>query len=136
MGYISKYQKKEFTDAIAAEGTANKLKIALFTSSHPYASAPSQQKYSDIIANECSGAGYNAGGILLTGVTSALTGDNAKLTANNVVYTPITTIARYAVVYNTDTSLIRGQYDLGGDKNVSGGTLTVTWNAGGLLTLL
>jgi len=136
MATFSKYYKKEITDAVATEGTANKLKLALFTTAHPYANASTQEHYADISANECTGAGYTAGGKLLTSVASTNAGDKARLTADNVVWNAITVSARYAVLYNTDTGHIRAQYDFGSEKSVTAGTLTLAWSAFGVFEIL
>lgn len=132
MAVIPKYYKKEITDDLQVEGSAGKLKVALFNTNHPYGSAASQETYAGIIANECSGAGYSAGGVLLTGTDSSYSGDNTKFTADPTIFSNVTVSAMYAVVYNTDTGLIRGQYSLGVIRNVTAGTLTLTWNAQGL----
>ena len=136
MATIPKYYKKEITDGLATEGTANKLKLALFTTAHPYANAVTQEHYADIVYNECSGTGYTAGGKLLTSVTSLNVGNVARLTADSVIWTSVTVTARYAVLYNTDTGHIRAQYDLGSERTVVSGTLTIAWNASGVLEVL
>jgi hypothetical protein len=136
MATFSKYYKKEITDALVTEGTANKLKLALFTTTHPYANAATQEHYADIIANECSGAGYTEGGKLLTSVACVNIGNNARLTADNVSWTTVTVSAMYAVLYNTDTGHIRAQYSLGVERNVTAGTLLLTWHASGVLEVL
>ena len=131
MATISKYYKKSITDALAALSPG--LKCCLMANTHTISA--SQQYYSDVSANECSGSGYTTGGILLTTPASSQVGDNAKFTAANTVYSGVTVTARYAVVYNPTSGLIVAQYDLGGDKACSGGTLTLTWNAAGMLTV-
>jgi hypothetical protein len=133
MATISKYYKKTITDALQVLTPA--LKCALMLNTHPYASAASQEHYADISANECTGVGYTAGGVALTVPSSTQVGDNAKFTAAATAFSGITLIARYAVVYDLTTGHIVSQHDLGGDKNVSGGTLTLTWNASGILTV-
>jgi hypothetical protein len=129
MGTISKYYKKTITDALAAAT----LKVCLMKNT--YTISASNQYYADISANECSGAGYAAGGILLSIPSSSQVGDNAKFTALPAVFSGVTLTARYAVVYNNSTGAIVSQHDLGGDKPASGGTLTLTWNSSGILSV-
>ena len=133
MATISKYYKKTLTDALAALSPT--LKVCLMLNTHPYANAASQEHYSDISINECSGAGYTAGGIALTTPASSQVGNNAKFTAASAVFAGVTLTARYAAVYDPTTGHIVSQHDLGGDKACTGGTLTLTWNASGILTI-
>jgi hypothetical protein len=129
MATISKYYKKTITDALAAAT----LRVCLMKNTHTISA--SNQYYADISANECTGAGYTAGGVLLTVPASSQVGDNAKFTGANTVFSAVTLTARYAVVYNSATGAIVSQHDLGGDKAVTGGTLTLAWNVNGILTV-
>jgi hypothetical protein len=131
MATISKYYKKTFTDALAALSPA--LKCCLMKNTHTISA--SSEHYADISANECTGAGYTAGGTALTTPASSLVANNAKFTAANTVWAAVTVTARYAVVYDPTTGHIISQHDLGGDKVVTGGTLTLAWNASGILTV-
>jgi len=127
---IPKYLKKELTDGWSAEV----LYVALFNSSW---TIPTDGKYST--TNEIAGTGYTAGGIELTGKTSAyLDTTNAVLDATNTAFTSVLLVGanapRYAVVYETTGNYIRGIFDLGGDRVVSPtGNLTVLWNGTGLI---
>jgi hypothetical protein len=134
MSTIPSSYRKEITDALKVECDANKLKVALFKSTHT--PLVSQVHYNDIIAQECSGTNYNAGGNLLSGATSTIVGDNARFAANATVFTNVTVSASYAVVYNIDTGHIRGQYTLSGEHVVVAGTLTLTWNASGVIQVM
>jgi hypothetical protein len=62
-------------------------------------------------------------------------GNNAKFTAASAVFAGVTLTARYAVVYDPTTGDVVSEHDLGGDKPCSGGTLTLAWNASGILTI-
>jgi hypothetical protein len=133
MAIISKFYKKTVTDALRTLSPA--LKCCLMKNTHPYASAVSQELYAAISVNECSGTGYTAGGILLSVPASSQVGDNAKFTASPAIFSGVTLTARYAVVYDPTTGRIVSQHDLGGDKPCVGGTLTLTWNTNGILTV-
>jgi len=77
---------------------------------------------------------------VLTGVTSSQTSGTYKLDANDLVLTASGTVAtfRYIVLYN-DTATndeVIGWYDYGSDVSLlNGETLTITWDAAGILTL-
>jgi hypothetical protein len=129
MAIISKYYKLGLTDAMAILS----LKCALMKNTHTMSA--SNENYADISANECTGAGYTAGGVALGTLTSTQVGNNAKFTAANAVFSGVTVTARYAVVYATVTGHIISQHDLGGDKAATGGTITLTWSASGILTI-
>jgi hypothetical protein len=131
MATISKYYKKTLTDALAALSPA--LKCCLMKNTHTISA--SDHTYAGISANECSGAGYTAGGAALQTPASTQVGDNAKFTAANTAWSGLTTTARYAVVYDPTTGNVVSEHDLGGDKACTGGTLTLTWNAAGILVI-
>ena len=127
---VPKQLKKALTDGWAAET----LYVALFNKNYV---VPTDGKYST--TNEASGTGYTAGGIALGTVTSAYVDTtNAVLDAADTVFSSVLFVLpnapRYAVIYETATDLIRGVFDLGGDRVVSPlGTLTILWNASGLI---
>ena len=129
MATISKYYKKDVTDAIAAKTLKCVLLLNTFTLGAGHAN------YAAISAWEVVGAGYTAGGKALTTLASTQVGDNAKFSADNVQWTGLTVTARYAAIYDTVSGRVISEHDLGGDKAVSGGTLTLTWNASGILTV-
>jgi hypothetical protein len=131
MATISSAYKLTMTAALAALTPA--LKCCLMLNTHTIAA--SQEHYAAISGNECTGAGYTAGGVALTTPASSAVGANAKFTAANTVFSAVTVTARYAVVYDPTTGHIVSQHDLGGDKVVTGGSLTLTWNASGILTV-
>ena len=127
---VPKQIKKALTDGWAAET----LYVALFNKNYV---VPTDGKYST--TNEASGTGYTAGGVALETKTSAYVDTtNAVLDAANTVFSGVLFVLpnapRFAVVYETATKFIRGVFDLGGDRVVSPqGTLTILWNADGLI---
>ena len=79
-------------------------------------------------ANEVSGGGYVAGGVLLTGVTINTSGFTAYVDFNNVVFNASVT-ARCALIYNgskADRSI--AVLDFGSDKTSSNFTITMPAN--------
>ena len=127
---VPKFYKKEITDLLAAET----LKLALFTSAYtPDANA--DELYSSLTGEvSSSGTGYTTGGATIASKTSGYVDTtNAALDAADATWTSATFTARYGVLYNTANSKIRATFDFGGDYPVAGGTLTVSWNASGLL---
>jgi hypothetical protein len=129
---VPKEVKKELIDSWLAE---TGWKVALFTS---VSDCLTRSLYS-ACSNEVSavGTGYTTGGATVTrrawgagsGYVDAV---NAMIDANDVAWSSATFTCRYAVVYETTGSKIRGIYDLGSDLSVSSGTFTIVWNAGGL----
>lgn len=95
----------------------------------------------DVSANEVAASGsYSAGGVALT-LSSSTDDANDKgvLDATDVSITSATISTRYGVLYkNTgtpSTSPIIGIFDWGALIGTYAGTLTITWNANGILTL-
>jgi len=78
--------------------------------------------------NEVTGAGYVAGGKILTPI--ALSSDNANNTAfvsfNNVTWTPASFTTRGALIYNSTTGAAVFVLNFGSDKTPNG-TFTVTF---------
>ena len=119
---------KELTDTLAAES----LNVALFTTFTNYYQSTTTT-YALLAAGGgevANGNGYITGGVALTGKTSSNYGNNgAMLTANASVFSSATFSCRYAVIYNSTTGKIRFVKDLLETKSVTGGTMTITWNA-------
>lgn len=129
---IPKMYRKEITDALAAET----LKVALFTNTLVYDPVNiNHATYTQIAAAftevSSSGTGYTTGGYALTGLASSYVGATnvAILTANATAVASATFTCRYGVVYRDSDKKIRAVVDLGGDKTVTGGTMTITWDA-------
>lgn len=95
----------------------------------------------DVASFEVSGAGYVAGGTVVTGVTVMinLSTDKAILDANDVTWADSTITVRYCTLYKrsgvTDTSWLVATFDFGSDKSSSSGDFTVQWNASGIIDL-
>lgn len=134
-----------FSEAIG-DGTidldTDTLKVALHTSSYSpnVASNTTQSGLGNEVAN---GNGYTTGGVSLAGVTWSQSGGTATLNANDVVWTASggSITARYAVVYSDSASgndLI-GYFLLDNSPAdvtaTDGNTLTIEWNASGIIQL-
>lgn len=93
----------------------------------------------EVSGDEISGAGYDAGGKTLSGISWAASGGTATLDATDAQWTSATFTARYAVIYDdTQTSPLKPILriiDFGSDQSVNNGTFTIQWNASGILTL-
>lgn len=123
--------------------SSDTLCCTLITSS--YTPAPNTDaQWSAVSANETSGTGYTAGGIVLTSVTDTLTGGTVTFTAANVSWTTSTITAKYAVIVRraggslVSTDLLISYVDLnssGGSVSTTAGTFSITWNASGIFTI-
>src|SRR5512139_842973 len=117
------------------------IKILLCTSTY----TPAQDTHvfrSDLTNEVANGNGYTTGGATLASKTLDYTaGTNViKFDAADVSWTTSTITARYAVIYDdtpgTDaTKPLLGYVDFGQDMSTSNGTFTITWAAGGILTI-
>jgi len=77
--------------------------------------------------NEVAGAGYTAGGAILAGRASALSGDIAYQDWADPSWTNATITARGALIYNsTQGNKAVATYDFGADNTSTNGTYTVT----------
>jgi hypothetical protein len=96
----------------------------------------------DVNAEEvAAGASYSAGGPALAGKTMTLAGGVATFDANDVTIAQNAsgfTDARYAVLYQDSgvagTSKLIAYADLGGNKSIQGGDLTLQMDAAGIIT--
>lgn len=118
------------------------IKVALVTSGYTFSAA--HTTFSSVSGNEvAAGAGYTAGGILLTGQAVTYTGAVGKFTANSPVWSALTKTFRYAVLYGSGT--LNGVVDplmlcvlldnTPGNIVISGIDYTILWNAAGIITL-
>ena len=128
---IPKTYRKEITDALALET----LKVALFTSTGWAYSATNiaHATYTQVAAlfTEVSsvGTGYTTGGVALATTSDYIGANNeAALRATATAIATATFTCRYAVVYRDSDKKIRAVVDLGGDKTVTSGTMTITWD--------
>ena len=130
---IPKTYRKEITDALEVET----LWVALFTNSMSTWTGlnAAEKTYTQVAAvyTESTGVGYTVGGKALGGTNSGYLGASniVVITVDvNTTWTITTALtARYAVIYEFTSKNIRAVVDLGGDKTVTSGTFTITWDA-------
>ena len=105
--------------------TGNSFKLALYTSSASMGASTTAYSDTNEITNT-SGSAYTAGGIALTSVTPALSGDTACCDFADVSFTSASFTANGCLIYN-DTNADRAVCAIafGGDKTVSSGTFTI-----------
>lgn len=128
---IPRAYRKEITDAVDAEV----IYVALFTNSMTAWTGlnDAEKTYTQIAAvyTEATGTGYTAGGKAQAVTSSVGVGNSTILTADTTTSWTITDslTCRFAVFYEFVGKKIRSVNDLGGDKTVTGGTITITWDA-------
>lgn len=106
-------QAKYAALAYLAEGT---LKMALYTANANLTA----DTLVYTTANEVVGAGYTAGGKVLTGVTITKSGTTAYLDFADVTWDPASFTARGALIYNTNLGdLAVAVLDFGADKTAT-----------------
>ncbi len=97
------------------------LKMALYTANANLSQATTVYTAAD----EVVGAGYTAGGEVLTGAQVLLSGTTAYLTFNNPVWSGASFVCRGALIYNaSEANRAIAVIDFGADKTASG-TFTV-----------
>jgi hypothetical protein len=97
------------------------LKIALYTAAADL--GPSTTVYTT--SSEVTGAGYTAGGEIITGAQVLLSGTTAYLTFNNPTWSGASFTCRGALIYNASkANRAIAVLDFGADKTASG-TFTV-----------
>jgi hypothetical protein len=87
---------------------------------------------------EITGTGYTAGGVAVASPTGVVTTNVLKFTsATNPSWTTATFNANQAILYDSSASTIQLLccWDFGGSIPISGGTLTLSINASGLMTI-
>lgn len=110
---------------------ADTIKVALYDNNHSF--SPTDTDFTT--DNEVSGSGYTSGGISLTTkiVTEAAP---AKWDADDASWPAATFTAYHAVIYDsTAGNDLIASIDLGGAKAVAAGTLTIIWDANGIVLL-
>jgi hypothetical protein len=119
---------------------ADTLKAMLCTSS--YVPDQDTHEFKSDVTNEVVGTGYTAGGVTLTGVSATYTGatNTWALDAGDVAWPASTLTARYLIVYDATpgsdaTRRLIAYVDFGSNVSTTAGTLTVTWAAGGIVTV-
>lgn len=106
-------------------GTGNTFKMALYTSSATLGATTTAYTTS----NEITGTGYTAGGNTLAVSTSPTSsGTTAFLSFTDTSWTTATFTCRGALIYNsTNSNKAVAVFDFGSDKQVVGGTFTITF---------
>jgi hypothetical protein len=104
--------------------TSDTLKIALYTANADLNAGTTVYSTS----GEVTGAGYTAGGVVLTGTTINSDGYTAYINFNNVVFNASVT-ARCALIYNASQgNKSIAVLDFGADKTSSNFTITMPAN--------
>lgn len=133
---------KAFTNAFnkKIDFTNDTIKIALFTDAHAPAQDDEFYDAANGMTEVASGDGYTTGGATLASKTLTYTeGTNVvAIDAADVVWTfTATKVARYAIIYDSTPASDKPQIcfiDFDANKTVTdAGTLTVTFNAGGIV---
>lgn len=99
--------------------------MVLLTSSYTPA-ADTHSTWSQVSANETSGAGYNAGGVVLTGVACTLSGALVTFTTASGTWNAASFTAKYAAIVKraagalAGTDLLIGYVDLNTSGSVTG----------------
>ena len=116
------------------------LKLFLATSAH--APIAADEFLADATLTEVSGTNYTAGGETLANQTVTESAGTVTFDADDIVIAESAggfSNARYAVLIKDTgvaaTSPIIASSDLGSDKGNTGGDLTFSWNASGILTI-
>jgi hypothetical protein len=106
-------------------GTGNTFKMALYTSSATLGATTTAYT----TTNEITGTGYTAGGNTLAVSTSPTSsGTTAYLSFTDTSWTSATFTCRGALIYNsTNSNKAVAVFDFGSDKQVIGGTFTITF---------
>jgi hypothetical protein len=117
------------------------IKVALLTASYT-PDIDVHDFFDDVSANESSGTGYTAGGNTLANTSWAVVtaSDLAKWDADDTSWTISSALsARYIVLYKStgtsSTSPLIAYGDLGSTYSLASGSISVAWNASGILTL-
>lgn len=132
--YVDKFDDTQLATDMTSE---TDLKAAFFTNAvtpnyttdSAYGSAPWN-------ANESAGAGYSAGGVLLTGTTFLAVSGSAVFDANNISI-PNSTITAAGYLGYDDAHLDRALWAtaFGSEEETQDGTYLVTHDAGGIYAL-
>ncbi len=123
--------KQEILEGVHASNDT--YKIALYTSSASLSAATTA--YS--ATNEASGTGYDAGGKVLSGLSTGLSGSTAYLTFSDPVWLDATITARGCLIYNSSKSnKAVAVFDFGSDIISVNGTFTVDLPAAGSSALI
>jgi hypothetical protein len=113
---------------------ADTIQVALMDNVHAFTAT--DNVWTDVSANEISGTGYTANGVVLASAT--VTQDaTTKFDGNDSAWTTATFTAYHAVLWDNTvaTDDLICSFDFGGAKTVTAGTFTIQWHANGIITL-
>ena len=117
------------------------VRVALMATGHT-SSASTNVGLASVISNEMSntaGSAYVANGKTLANLEVTQESTHGKLDADDIAWTTASFTAFYAVLYDdTPTSPANPlicSIDFGGGQQVTTGTFTIQWAAGGILTI-
>jgi len=130
--------KKNVMNGVVGDMSAGGTNIKCMLTTVTYNPDQDTHEFVSSVTNEVSGAGYTAGGQLLTG--KAISQDNTlnrgKFTADNPVWTAATITARKAVFYRDtgtpSTSPLISCHDFGADITSTAGDFTVVIPSDGI----
>ena len=105
-----------------ATGTTQVYKIALYDANAEL----NAETLVYTTLNEVTGAGYVAGGEILTPIDPDSSGSTAYVSFDNVSWTGSSFLCRGALIYNSTTNAAVAVLDFGSDKTASG-TFTITF---------
>jgi hypothetical protein len=113
---------------------ADTIQVALMDNVHAFSAT--DNVWTDVSANEISGTGYTANGVVLASAT-VTQGATTKFDGNDSAWTTATFTAYHAVLWDNTvaTDDLICSFDFGGAKTVTAGTFTVQWHANGIITL-
>lgn len=116
---------------------SDNITVMLVTST--YTPAQATHEFKSSVTGEVVGTGYTARGAVLSAKSVTASGGKGIFTAANVTWPTSTITARGAVVYEDTgvdaTSALICYIDFLADKSSSAGNFTISWNAGGIVTL-
>lgn len=125
----------------ATPSGADTIKVALMATGHS-GSNSTNVGWSSVSSNEMtntSGTAYTSPGKDLSTVEVSQESTHGKLDAADISWTSATFTAFYAVLYDTTPTSpadpLICSIDFGGGQQVTNGTFTIQWAAGGILTI-
>lgn len=141
-GFFYSTLRDQLANITAADYDSDALKVALFTNSITTPNFDTNTAYgvAPFNANEVTGTGYTAGGNALTSPSFAIAG-KVTFTGANTAWTSATFSAvRGCLLYDStiaspvaNPALVAVTF--GSDFQVTSGTFTIQWNAGGIWTI-
>jgi len=114
------------------------IKVMLLDSNHTF--SQDDDYLDDVVANEASGSGYDAGGATLASKTCTYSTRVTTFDAANTSWASSTITASDAVIYYDDAggdgdSLLISDIDFDGDQTTNNGTFELQWNGSGIFTI-